>query len=252
RALEGGGVGELFVAISRDKEINPALAGEPPSCLEGLIMANDRSRLRHFRVELTRGAEVRRADHDHLTGTYAICGLDPGDWEVSIAEYLGVPASAAERAGHAVRFHTSGTPGEIFYISFQAQAPLPTPAAPLFPPLVPSPRPAESYDGHWEGTLTGMSPFGPASGRLLFDVVEGRVVYTESSGAPCAWTDPDLRATIADGLSFAGLAVRTGVYYELAAVFASPDQASGTLMADVGPGQPCLSGVTWTARKTLP
>ncbi len=251
RVLERGPGGTVFIAASADKDISPAFAGEAPSCIEGIIVAPDGSRVRDFRVELANGAEVRRADHDRLTGTYAICGLEPGDWEVAISEFHGYPSDAAERAGHAVRFHTSGTAGEVFYISFQARA-LPEPTRPLFPPPVASPAPAEQYDGRWEGTLEGMTPFGPTRASLVFEIADGKLVYTESSNAPCVWFDGLLRATIFDGFNFAGLAVDNGVYYELAGTFSSPTVAEGTLTADVGPGQSCLADATWIAARVNP
>jgi len=247
--LPGGGEGELFVAASRDKALIPDILPDTPSCIEGRVVGADGAPLRQFRVELLKGSEVRRADHDFLTGTYAICALEPGDWEVRIANYLRYPTPPEEQAAHAVRFHASGAPGEIFYIVFQARAPLPAPAVPLFPPLVPSPRPPERYDGRWEGRLSGSAPTGPVSGFFAFRVREGKLVFTESSGIACPWGDPDLRADIADGFSFAGLAIGAAVYYELAAAFSSPTEAQGTLVADHA-GTPCISGATWTARRT--
>jgi hypothetical protein len=244
RVLEGGGAGELFRAVSRDKEVAPERIPDSPSCLQGLIANSDGSASRQIRVEVVGPGGARRADQDELTGTYAICGLQPGDWQVRIASYYGLVTSEAERAAHGVSFHTSGTPGEIFYISFQAQQP--PPAVELFPAPATEPWPPESYNGRWEGELVGQSPAGPVRGPFSFEVRDGVVVFTSSGAAPCPWGDPDLRATIANGFSFAGLSAGDGVFYEIGAQFLSLDAVEGRLAADRD-GVVCLSDATWTA-----
>lgn len=245
RVLEGGGEGVLFRAVSRDRALTPDSIPDTPACLQGLVINADGSPARHFRVVVAGVAERRRADHDHLTGTYAICGLRPGDWTVMIDEYLHNPLAREERAGHAVSFHASGAPGEIFYISFQAREPV-TPAAELFPPAVDDPGPLDQHDGRWVGELTGRSQGSTVTGTFAFEVREGKVVFTGSDAPPCPWGDPDLRTTVAFGFSFAGLSAGDGVYYELAGVFTSPTEAEGTLSADRD-GVPCLSDAVWRA-----
>jgi hypothetical protein len=86
------------------------------------------------------------------------------------------------------------------------------------------------------GELRGVTGDTSFAGRFAFVIKEGRLLYTGSSGATCAWEDSGLAVAVGEGGFRVGKRVggNERIYYEAVASFSSATEATGTLYGDDG------------------
>ena len=140
------GNGSLFRASVDIGTVTPD--GQSGACIQGRVKTSDGGKFSRFGVQVDNRGSTKQSKTDPVGGTYSICGLGAGEWGVSVFTAGGVDIPSDEQVAHQVRVRLSGTPGEVFYITFQA-----TPA--FAPPVPTATLLAGPYDGQWAGKLSG-------------------------------------------------------------------------------------------------
>jgi hypothetical protein len=241
------GNGDYFTARVDGPVIEGGASG---SCIIGTVRRSGGGLFQSFDVQVSNGRETRRASASFGSGEYNICGLGADTWGVAVYAYDGLDVPSSEEAKHQVRLRVSGASGERFFVHFTARAGIPEPTA--VPTVAPTATPFSRFDGTWEGELRGVTGDTSFAGRFAFVIKEGRLLYTGSSGASCAWEDYGLAVAVGEGGFRVGKRVggNERIYYEAVASFSSATEATGTLYGDDGGGAPCIRDATWTARRT--
>jgi hypothetical protein len=240
----------MFRATANQGQIS-ADQGNGGSCIEGKVTRGDGGLFSSFGVQVDLRGHTQQPGTNAATGTYRICGLGAGEWGISVYSAGGVNIPGAEQIAHQVRVILSGTPGEIFYISFKALPGLIVPTEP--PPPVVSP-----YDGVWHGSNSGKTTTGDyPPGRFEIEVRNGTIYRISVDGPSCPFeTYPNgAKGVPINGNSFA---VSGSVYnpvtgenasiqINVSGVFKSETSASGHLSAQQN-GVSCADA-SWSARK---
>ena len=240
------GSGRLFRGSANLSAIDPGSTGG--TCIEGRVRNSDDGLFFSLGVQVDLRGNTRQPRVNLTTGTYSICGLDAGEWGVSIFQADDVDIAASEQIAHQVRVLATGTPGEVFYVNFNAtdafvgKEPTATAVVSLF-------------DGQWGGVNNGTTAGGAIikDGRFDIEIRNGRVYRISTDGGACPFeTYPDARIQNNAFLT-AGNPInpQTGVngtiQYEIRGNFADTARASGTIRATSN-GVMCVEA-TWSARK---
>ena len=228
-----------------------AAGGQGGTCIEGRVAAADGGKFGRFGVQVDHRGNTRQANTDFGGGTYRICGLGAGEWGVSVFNAGGVDIPGGEQVAHQVRILASGTPGEVFYISFKA--------LPAFAPPTPTPTPLVGpYDGQWQGRISGTTAGEAAfNGTFRMEVRANAIYRISIDGPSCLF---ETYPNFPNGLPISGSSFALSgspfnpvsggdgsITFSVSGNFASPSQASGLLNASQNGGSCAVA--TWNASK---
>lgn len=243
------GNGDLFRA---SVNIDPNAGEGSGSCISGRVLNAEGGVFSNFGLQIDNRGNSREPGKNTDTGTYRLCGLPAGEWGVAIYTAGGIDIPPSEQGAHQVRVRLSGTPGEMFYISFQATA--------AFKPVRPTATPITSpYDGRWSGTVTGKTEGGTKDykGSFRMEVKNGAVYSISTDGGSCIFDHypnwPEGVALGGNNFALGGQVFnpqdgsKADIYVNVDGVFASANRASGNISASQG-GSSCIAG-SWAASR---
>ncbi|MFV9503451.1 MAG: serine/threonine protein kinase [Oscillochloridaceae bacterium umkhey_bin13] len=243
------GNGSLFSATV---DIGSVPAGsQGGSCVQGRVFANDGGRFSRFGVQVDNRGNTRQASTDPNGGTYSICGLGAGEWGISVFNAGGVDIPPSEQVAHQVRVLLTGTPGEVFFVTFRATA--------AFNPPTPTPTPLVGpYDGQWGGTISGKTAGDvDFTGNFRMEVRANAIYRISIDGPSCLFETypnfPNGAPLSGNSFSLAGspfnpqLGTDGSINFSINGSFASSSQASGLLNASQNGGSCAIA--TWNASR---